>query len=662
MFASNTTNVNEQPDAQFNYVTMLLHGDGTNGAQNNTFTDSSTNNFTITRNGNTTQGTFSPYGSNWSNYFDGNGDEVRFGSASDWTFLSNGLSDWTVEFWIFTQSSSGQAVLDTSNGNGNNTGFFIYLFETGTTFSVDTFPTSGGSNFRLLSTSGALPLNQWTHIAATYNKTTKLRKLYVNGVLNATLDTTGFTFSTSTPAKTLSVSWSTVSLNGNLSNVRIVKDSVVYTSDFTPSTAPLTAITGTQLLTCQSNRFIDNSSNAFASTVNGNTSVQRFSPFAPTAPYAAGTDGGSGYFDGTGDYLASASIGAISGDFTIECWAYISGAGDQALFGMGTAAVSGGFFVRYETSTSLLNFYTTTDNTFSVSLNKNSWNHIAFTRQSNSVKCWVNGTQVGSAVTISDSFSSAAFYAGAGKVGSTVPYNAMTGYISDLRVVNGSVVYTASFTPPTAPLTAITNTNLLLNYTNAGIIDNAMMNDLETVGNAQISTSVKKYGTGSLAFDGTGDGLLCKPFNQTFGKDFTVEFWIYRTGTAVEYPIDIFMPPPADTQAISMYINNSGAGSYNAVFNGGTKFTGASGSIAANEWVHVAMVRYNGVHSVYINGTANASTYTSTASYPNCQLAVGRDVAGSYSFTGYIDDVRITNGVARYTANFTPPTAAFPNN
>ena len=56
-------------DPQFNYVTMLLHGDGTNGAQNNTFIDSSTNNFTITRNGNTTQGTFTPYGSNWSNYF-----------------------------------------------------------------------------------------------------------------------------------------------------------------------------------------------------------------------------------------------------------------------------------------------------------------------------------------------------------------------------------------------------------------------------------------------------------------------------------------------------------------------------------------------------------------------------------------------------------------
>jgi hypothetical protein len=56
-------------DAQFNYVTMLLHGDGTNGTQNNTFVDSSTNNFTVTRAGNPTQGTLSPYGSNWSNSF-----------------------------------------------------------------------------------------------------------------------------------------------------------------------------------------------------------------------------------------------------------------------------------------------------------------------------------------------------------------------------------------------------------------------------------------------------------------------------------------------------------------------------------------------------------------------------------------------------------------
>ena len=59
----------QAPDPYFEYVTLLLHGDGTNGAQNNTFLDSSANAFSITRNGNTTQGSFSPYGVNWSGYF-----------------------------------------------------------------------------------------------------------------------------------------------------------------------------------------------------------------------------------------------------------------------------------------------------------------------------------------------------------------------------------------------------------------------------------------------------------------------------------------------------------------------------------------------------------------------------------------------------------------
>ena len=71
-------------DPYFMYNSLLLPGNGTNLAQNNTFLDGSTNNFTITRAGNTTQGTFSPYGPNWSNYFGGSGNSLNYPSASQY--------------------------------------------------------------------------------------------------------------------------------------------------------------------------------------------------------------------------------------------------------------------------------------------------------------------------------------------------------------------------------------------------------------------------------------------------------------------------------------------------------------------------------------------------------------------------------------------------
>ena len=91
-------------DFYYNYVTLLLHGDGTNGGQNNTFLDSSTNAFSITRNGNVSQGSFSPFSKpdgSWSYYFDG----------TDSCYLSmnqilNSTVDVTVECWIYPTAAS----------------------------------------------------------------------------------------------------------------------------------------------------------------------------------------------------------------------------------------------------------------------------------------------------------------------------------------------------------------------------------------------------------------------------------------------------------------------------------------------------------------------------------------------------------------------------
>lgn len=639
-------------DPYFEYVSMLLPGNGTNGAQNNTFLDSSTNTFSITRNGNTTQGTFSPYGDLWSNYFDTSGDYLFFNNAG----LAVTTQDFTAEAWVYLASTPGPNEANVlwnqaqSQSNASQTSWQL-LINTDRTVVAAFF---SGSTRNAVTTSATIPLGVWTHVAIIRNGSTY--SVALNGTLTSsnfgslTLNSQNYVYI----GNALGDNNPQYQLNGYISSARYVRGSAVYTSNFTPPTAPLTAITNTALLTCQSNRFIDNSTNGYSITRTGDVSVQRFSPFNPTASYSTSTIGGSGYFDGTGDYLSFSSASAVefgTGDYTVEFWGYRTASATQTIVMFANNA----FVVHINSSGGLYVYDGNVRQAGSAPLN--AWNHYAACRSSGTLKLFVNGAEVYSASSTENWVNDSTLRIGASGTGSaTQPF---TGYLSNLRIVKGTAVYTAAFTPPTAPVTAITNTGLLLNYTNAGIIDNSMMNDLETVGNAQISTAQSKFGGGSMLFDGTGDGLLCKQFGQTFAGDFTVEFWIYRTGTAVEYPIDIFMPPPADTQAISMYINNSGAGSYNAVFNGSTRFTGASGSIAADQWVHVAMVRYNGVHSVYVNGTANASTYSSTASYPNCQIAVGRDVAGSYSFTGYIDDFRVTNGIARYTANFTPPTAPF---
>jgi hypothetical protein len=108
----------------------------------------------------------------------------------------------------------------------------------------------------------------------------------------------------------------------------VVKGTAVYTSNFTPSITPLTAISGTSLLTCQSPTFVDNSTNNFTITAVGNSRPTQQNPFGITNEltngYTANTVGGSAYFDGTGDYLTvpSNTIFQITGNVTIEAYVY----------------------------------------------------------------------------------------------------------------------------------------------------------------------------------------------------------------------------------------------------------------------------------------------------------------------------------------------------
>jgi hypothetical protein len=639
-------------DTYFNLVSLLLPGNGTNGAQNNTFLDSSTNNFTITRNGDTTQGTFSPFSqTGWGNYFDGTGDYL---TASSNAAFGMGSGDYTIECWLYiTTTSTYDAIYSTTGTTSSDIQVQLNnrLLRV-SSYTAQTVIANAGTE---------VSLNTWTHVAFCRSGTTL--KLFKNGVeVGSGTDSTTW----ATGAIEIGRVFGSQMLNGYMSNLRVVKGTALYTGGFTPSTTPLTAITNTSLLTCQSNRFIDNSSSPKTITVNGNTSVTPFSPFAPTSSYSAAAVGGSGYFDGTGDYLVSptnAAFGFATGDFTVQCWFYLTAAitGNAKGIFQVASAVNGtvtGYGIGIKNTQTIQYYAGATFNDSSTAITTNQWYHLTMTRSSGTVYVYLNGTliQNGSKADTQNITS------GETTVGIWFDKASgfeFPGYISGFRVVKGSVI---SEVVPTAPPTAVSGTSLLLNFTNAGVVDATAKNVLETEGNAQISTTQSKWGGGSISFDGTGDYLKAPDdVNWDLGSsNFTIEAWVYPTASPLQ-PILIGQWTSSYAWLLTLS-NDSNRYLRGILYNGSFNDYVSTSPLQLNNWNHCAMVRESNTVSLYLNGSrVYTTTFTGSVSTSTSAVTVGANASGADPFTGYMDDVRITKGLARYTGStYTTPTAPFP--
>ena len=650
------------------YTTALITSVGANNAVNNSFDDKSTNDHTITVVGDSHHCGMSPYRpGGYSTYFDGTGDYITVADHAD---LDMGSSDFTIEGWYYPVDNPGGSadglIAKRANSSGVG-GVLLYFASSDATPSllVDT----GGSWGINQQASSGFTVGSWNHFAIVRNGSSF--KLYINGtsVLSATSSATIPDNASAFTIGAISADGSYPISKAYVTDVRVVKGTAVYTSNFTATTERLTAITNTSLLTCHLPYIKDGSTNDHAVTVNGDTHTLPFAPY-DDQPYTNATHLGSVHFDGSGDYLhmPQTSLDLGSDDFCVEAWVYTYSTANQAIIGSYRYADGvGSWNLNINYNSKKLRFFirhsggTVIDGQFeSGTFPKRQWTHVAVTRDGANLRAFINGKQAGSTNTSlgSSSIDNAITTYRVGIANdNNIPW---TGNFTDVRVVKGSSVYTSNFTPPTSALSTITNTILHLPMADGGIIDKAQTtNTLKLYGNAKSSTSYTKYLTSSIYLDGTGDYIDIAPaFSQFFDfgtLPFTIEFWMYLT--AVDGERIILESRAGHTDAGFLIMLNSGV--MKNLTSGAVRTTGGT-TIAANTWYHVAVVRDGTSLRTYLNGTeeSGSASYTSAVTAPFSKFRLGARFDGANPPAGYFSDVRITKGLARYTSNFTAPTAA----
>ena len=184
---------------------------------------------------------------------------------------------------------------------------------------------------------------------------------------------------------------------------------------------------------------------------------------------------------------------------------------------------------------------------------------------------------------------------------------------------------------------------------------------------ASISTAQFKFGTSSGSFVHSSSQYIQTPYKSGFtwgSNNFTMEAFVRPT---LSFDSSFISQRNTGTNGFSLECRATGAVWFRANINGtysDTRITTSTGVLTANVWTHIALVR-NGTSWVIYVGGVSSGTLTSSGvldNNSNAPVRIGQAMSGTEdNFDGYIGELRLTNGVARYTSNFTPPTLQFPN-
>ena len=441
-----------------------------------------------------------------------------------------------------------------------------------------------------------------------------------------------------------------------------------FALEFTVPNSKYTTLLATAVSTGDNNNITDASSNNHTITVAGDTYAGSFSPYRH--------GGYSTQFDGASDYLEiynDSSLVLAGSPWTIECWVKPSGnySTYRTIFAKRAGTTSYEGYLRV--STGVVSFYNGTNYESTTVLDANSWSHVAYVYDGANINIYVNGVRVLTSATTITEYNHPIWIGGVS--GHTEWFQ---GNIRDFRILKGTALYTGTtLTPPTEPLTAITNTSLLI--CQLPYIVDVSINPHDITVNGNVSTTpfntydyaAYSAGTngGSVYFDGVGDMLSIPASNQLepLGDDFTYEWWWYPTTfsgrqwffhTGTDYWLGVDF---TSARGLGMWASSNGT-SWDLLNSDG----GGNGISNTNPilktWNHIAYTRSGNTFTLWLNGTSIVSVNGITGSIVDRSSeakVIGSWALSSPQFplTGYMSDFRFSSGLARYTSTFTPPTA-----
>jgi hypothetical protein len=623
---------NSDQDPYRGSVALHLTGNGPAGGQNNTFADSSSNNLSFTRNGSATQGSFSPFSKDSTTSYNPaiHGASAYFNGSTDYIYTASnalfnvGSNNVTIEAWVyltaFNQGASPYiSTIWSLDGSGtNNT--FLYIYRTGS-IAVGI----NGTN-EIASASGVISLNNWYHTAVVRNGSTTT--VYVNGVSVASNTTAVWAQTGSRPFYVGSNPQSAYYyLTGYIASVRFLTNTVLYTGAFTPTNRPFSTLTN-NLLTWSE----DFASSSYWTQYNG-TSITSGSTIAPDGnPTGWLWTSATGAASFRGLFVTPALSSSV---YTFSVYLKYKGVQWVALDLGGSSSFSSIDLLNGVTGT------TASGRTTTINSVGNGWYRCTIT----STSAIAGGQETG--VWQLDA-----------NGGTTSIGSANNGfYIWGAQLETGGTATT--YTP--TPANYSTAPSLLLNFANAAVVDSAGATDIITSGTATIS-SASKYGSGALFNAGTTGYWRTVGNSLASAGDFTIEGWwnFADFATHVTYFTRLFSIGTGLANDVTVNVDNSGYIAFR--INDTIQFT-ATIPLTVNTWAHIAFTRNFYNYRLFINGTQYGIITTSTSistqlTYP-IYIGSESDGGGGY-INGSIDDFRITNGLARYQAAFTPPARALP--